>query len=231
MTEAITNQAGCIGDFQGDAAMGFWGWPRRPGAEDRLVDDVRAACQAADALRERFHQKSRDKSGPLASFACGIGIAAGPVVAGMLGTQDQRKIGVFGPAVNLAARLESMTKQLGASILLDEHAVEALEASGSDLTGRVRLLASIQPAGLDSPVRVYELMAPSHTREALAPQLVRLFEVGREAFENGNWQEARQSLQRLALSGDGPSSFLLGHMELLRSPPKDWSGRIVLTSK
>jgi adenylate cyclase len=231
MTEAITGQAGCIGDFQGDAAMGFWGWPRRAGGEDRLADDVRAACQAADTLRERFHQRSRDKSGPLASFACGIGIAAGNVVAGMLGTHDQRKIGVFGPPVNLAARLESMTRQLGASILLDEQAMEALEASGSELAGRVRLLASIQPAGLDSPLPVYELMAPSHTREALAPQLVRLYEVGREAFESGNWQEARQTLQRLALSGDGPSSFLLGHMERLRSPPKDWSGRIELTSK
>ncbi len=236
MTEAITNQAGCIGDFQGDAAMGFWGWPRRPDhdaslEEKRLADDVRAACQAADALRERLHQRSRDKSGPLASFACGIGIAAGPVVAGMLGTHDQRKIGVFGPAVNLAARLESMTKQLGASILLDERAMEALEASGSDLAARVRLLASIQPAGLDTPTPVYELMAPSHTREALAPQLVRLYDVGREAFESGNWQEARQALQRLALSGDGPSSFLLGHMDILRTPPKNWNGRVVLTTK
>ncbi|MCI0360372.1 MAG: adenylate/guanylate cyclase domain-containing protein [Planctomycetaceae bacterium] len=230
MTEAITSQAGCIGDFQGDAAMGFWGWPRRGGGE-RLADDVRAACQAADTLRERFYQRSREKSGPLASFACGIGIAAGPVVAGMLGTHDQRKIGVFGPAVNLAARLESMTKQLGASILLDEQAMEALEASGSELASRVRLLASIQPVGLDSPLPVYELMAPSHTREALTPQLVRLYEVGRQAFESGNWPEAREALRRLALSGDGPSSFLLGHMEGLRSPPKDWAGRVVLTSK
>jgi adenylate cyclase len=234
MTEAITNQAGCIGDFQGDAAMGFWGWPRRAGTgkgDDRLADDVRAACQAADTLRERFYQRSRDKSGPLASFACGIGIAAGSVVAGMLGTHDQRKIGVFGPAVNLAARLESMTKQLGASILLNQQAMEALEESGSELAGRTRLIASIQPAGLDSPVPVYELMAPSHTREALTPQLVRLYEVGREAFETGNWPEARQALQRLALSGDGPSSFLLGHMERMRTPPKDWAGRVVLTSK
>ena len=149
----------------------------------------------------------------------------------MLGTHDQRKIGVFGPAVNLAARLESMTKQLGASILLDEHATEALEASGSELASRVRLLASIQPVGLDTPLPVYELMAPSHTREALSPQLVRLYEVGRQAFESGNWPEAREALRRLVLSGDGPSSFLLGHMENLHSPPKDWAGRVVLTSK
>src|SRR4029450_2116442 len=95
------------------------------GAATNCAAELRAACQAADTLRERFYQRSREKSGPLASFACGIGIAAGPVVAGMLGTPDQRRIGVFGPAVNLAARLESMTKQLGASILLDEHATEA----------------------------------------------------------------------------------------------------------
>jgi adenylate cyclase len=230
MTEAITNQYGCIGDFQGDAAMGFWGWPRRDRSGDHLHADVKAACQAADTLRERFYQKSRGQ-GPLAGFACGIGIAAGPVVAGMLGTVDQRKIGVFGPVVNLAARLESMTKQLGVSILMDQTAKEALEKSDSELAQRVRYLAAIQPAGMDRAVGVYELLPPDSNEASLPPALVRLFHEGRKAFEKGNWPEAREHLTRVAKSGDGPSKFLLQYMDRLQSPPKDWDGRVVLTSK
>src|SRR6185503_9522547 len=95
MTEAITNHYGTIGDFVGDAAMGFWGWPRMGSAARDLTEAVKAACKAAD----------------------------------MLGTEDQRKIGVFGPVVNLAARLESMTKQLGAAILIDQTAANLLVRS------------------------------------------------------------------------------------------------------
>jgi adenylate cyclase len=229
MTEAITNHTGCIGDFQGDAAMGFWGWPRQ-GTDEALLEHVRAACQAADTLRERFLQKSA-VDGPLAGFGCGIGVASGSVIAGMLGTVDQRKIGVFGPAVNLAARLESMTKRIGASILLDEHTADGIKKTHADLSRRLREIALIQPAGMDTAIRVYELMPPAFSAGALTQAQVKLFNVGRADFEAGKWSEARGIFQRLAESRDGPSQFLLDQIEHLGSPPSDWSGRVVLASK
>ena len=225
MTEAITNQYGVIGDIQGDAAMGFWGWPRVSTTPERNCE---AACQAADKLRERFQQKS--KQGPLRGFACGIGIAAGPVVAGMLGTADQRKIGVFGPPVNLAARLESLTKQLGAAILIDERVRDALRVADSDLFKRLRYLASVQPAGMDISVRIYELLPPPSDSTITKTQL-KLFEYGRDSFERGEWSDARGALQQLAYAGDGPSKFLIAEMIRLQAPPKDWGGSIVLTAK
>jgi adenylate cyclase len=230
MTAAITNQSGSIGDFQGDAAMGFWGWPKIINRPNRLSDDVQAACQAADNLRERFEQRARD-NGPLADFACGIGIAAGPVVAGVLGTLDQRKIGVFGPAVNLAARLESMTKQLGASILIDGASQDALCQSHSTLSSRLRYLGKIQPIGMAAAVRVYELMLPSGNPLALTKNQRKLFEFGQLKFEQGKWDEAREPLQQLATAGDGPSRFLVETIGQLRAPPEDWTGCVVLTSK
>ena len=56
----------------------------------------------------------------LSGFRMGIGIATGRAVAGKIGTVDQVKVTVFGPVVNLASRLESMTKVLCVPILLDE---------------------------------------------------------------------------------------------------------------
>jgi adenylate cyclase len=230
MTEAITNQYGSIGDFQGDAAMGFWGWPHPQSGIARSLANVQSACQAADMLRERFQQRTRG-DGPMAGFACGIGIAAGRVVAGVLGTEDQRKIGVFGPAVNLAARLETMTKQFGVSIIIDEQAQKLLRESGSDFIERLRNLAEVVPVGLDSGVRIYELMPPDDDPLALNSKQRKLYVYARKAFEQGDWNDARTSLQQLASAGDGPSKFLLGVMNRLQSPPPDWIGRIALTAK
>jgi adenylate cyclase len=230
MTEAITNQNGAIGDFQGDAAMGFWGWPLKPDGANSLFGDVHSACQAADNLRERFYKRSQ-KNGPLEGFACGIGIAAGPVVAGRLGTVDQSKIGVFGPAVNLAARLESMTKQIGASILIDGRAHTVLSESGSNLAARLRFLATIQPVGMSAGIRVYELMPPVHSASALTKHQLKLFEYGRQSFEKGEWKNASEALQQLAVAEDGPSRFLLGIINQMRTPPEDWNGCVVLNAK
>jgi adenylate cyclase len=230
MTEAITNQYGTIGDFVGDAAMGFWGWPKVGSASRDLSEAVKAACKAADILRERLRQKARG-SGPLAGFACGMGIAAGEVVAGVLGTQDQQKIGVFGPIVNLAARLESMTKQLGVSILIDHTTAKLLFQAETSLVQQVRYLGNVLPVGMDQPVKVFELMPPEADAERLSRSQLQLFEQGQQAFEHGNWQDARRFLERLLDVKDGPSRFLLEYMNSADVPPASFDGVIALARK
>jgi len=105
MTHHIRQQGGVVGDFQGDAAMGFWGWPLPQ------KDAVLRTCRAALAVRAEFEATT--------GFHAGIGVATGKAVAGKIGTIDQVKVTVFGPVVNLASRLEGMTKILRAPILLD----------------------------------------------------------------------------------------------------------------
>ena len=113
-THQIREQGGVLGDFHGDAAMGFWGWPLpQPDAAVR-------ACLAALAIRAEFAETASRRDDPLADFRVGIGIATGRAVAGKIGTVDQVKVTVFGPVVNLASRLEGMTKILHAPILIDE---------------------------------------------------------------------------------------------------------------
>jgi len=85
MTRHIRSAGGVVGDFQGDAAMGFWGWPfPQP-------DAVEKTCRAALAIRADL-EASR-------GFRAGIGIATGNAVAGKLGTAEQVKVTVFGPVV------------------------------------------------------------------------------------------------------------------------------------
>ena len=111
--------------------LGFWGWPLpQPDAAER-------AARTALAIRKQFEQVQGDPTHALANFRVGLGIASGWAVAGRIGTTDQVKITAFGPAVNLAARLESMTKQVNAPILTDEATASTLKQT--DL--RVRCLA------------------------------------------------------------------------------------------
>src|SRR5690606_6175411 len=125
MTEHIHAHGGVTGDFQGDAALGFWGWPF---ASD---DSAIKACRAALGIREAFSQTFHKKEHPLAGFQMGIGIAHGRAVAGKIGTSDQVKITVFGPVVNLASRLEGMTKQLHVPIIVDEATAEIVRERAS----------------------------------------------------------------------------------------------------
>jgi adenylate cyclase len=240
MTESIAGQFGTIGDFQGDAAMGFWGWPdtRRAAANDEsssgaygnLIEAVSSACKAAEQLRDKIRRKAKP-GGELEGFACGIGIAAGEVVAGMLGTEDQRKIGVFGPVVNLAARLESMTKQFGTSILIDPKTNELLRSSSGDLKDRSRYVGKVLPLGLSQEIEIFELMPPHADPERLSHRQLRLFEYGLQQFEKGDWAEAQKSLNQNQLAADGPSKFLLAYIAHHRSPPSDWKGVIKMTQK
>ena len=82
-------------------------------------------------------------------------------MAGKIGTVDQVKVTVFGPVVNLASRLEGMTKILRAPILLDEATAAAVRRQVPREVARVRRLAVVRPYGLDTPLEVSELLPPA----------------------------------------------------------------------
>src|SRR4029077_21022072 len=69
MTHQILDHGGVVGDFQGDAAMGFWGWPLM--SDDAVV----RACLAALGIRAEFEAAARKPDHPLADFRMGIGLA------------------------------------------------------------------------------------------------------------------------------------------------------------
>ncbi len=224
-TKHIMSEGGVVGDFHGDAAMGFWGWPFAQ------QDSVVRACRAALAIRAEFVSAACRPEHPLSDFRIGIGIASGRAVAGKIGTVDQVKVTVFGPVVNLAARLESMTKQLRAPILLDEatalHAREQLPAE----TGRLRRVAVVQPYGIDRSLEVSELLPPAREFSQLSDEDIRRYESALDALQAGQWQTAFQRLHDVP-ADDLVKDFLTVYIaQHNRMPPDDWNGVIVLDSK
>ncbi len=225
MTHHILANGGVVGDFHGDAAMGFWGWP---------IDDNQAmlhACQAALAIRGEFLTSAARPDRRLANFRAGIGIASGPAVAGRIGTTDQVKVTVFGPVVNLAARLEAMTKQLQASILVDESTADWVREHTSPDVLRVRRVAKVIPYGMQTPLTVSELLPPEGPDGVLTNQQLAAYELALDHFISGDWHQAFRLLHQVPAE-DQVKDFLTvtiaGHR---RQAPVGWQGVIELPGK
>jgi adenylate cyclase len=217
MTRHIRQQGGVVGDFQGDAAMGFWGWPLPQ------KDAVLRTCRAALDVRAEFEAAT--------GFHAGIGVATGRAVAGKIGTVDQVKVTVFGPVVNLASRLEGMTKIIQAPILLDQTTAEIVRQQVPKDVARVRRLAVVRPYGFDSALEVSELLPPESAYPELTDEHIGFYEAALVAFLGRQWPKAFELLHRIPAE-DQVKDFLIVYIaQHNRRPPPDWDGVIPLAGK
>lgn len=225
MTHHILDRNGVVGDFHGDAAMGFWGWPLEQSSS------VLQAAQAALAIRAEFEAAAAIEKHPLAGFRAGLGIATGKAVAGRIGTVDQVKVTVFGPVVNLASRLESMTKQLRAPILMDEATAARVRSEVPTHVARSRRVARVLPVGMTTPLMVSELLPPEGENEILSNAHILAYEKALDSLQDGNWSEAFRLLHQVPAEDrvkDFLTVFIAQHG---RTAPPDWQGFIRLPEK
>ena len=206
MTKVILDHAGVIGDFHGDAAMGFWGWPFDQ------ADAVERAVKSAIEIQRQLTLFNRGKDVP---WEMGIGIGTGLAVAGRIGTVDQGKVTAFGPVVNLASRLEGMSKTVGASILIDGATARALRAV-EDQTGLgcPVALATIKPVGIDKPVDVYRL------EPQMEPATGQVIDDLVAHFTNGQWDQTRALIERVSHDSPDDSTCRLISAYLEQHPQK-----------
>jgi len=224
MARGILDRDGALADFQGDAALGFWGWPMP------LEDGPLAACRAALDICGEFAAAQKDPAGLLHGFSVGIGIACGRAIAGQIGTAKQAKVGVLGPVVNRGSRLEGMTKQFGVSICVDAETAEFVRRLLPPSEGRLRRLARVYPLGIDTPSTVYAVVPPERDDPQLTDAMLADHEAAVDAVLGGHWSEARRLLDRFP-EGDGPAAFLRSYLDGAGTPAADWDGVISLRAK
>jgi adenylate cyclase len=149
MTEVVNAHKGIVNKFGGDSLLAVFGTPLKPASDPAqcAVDTARDMLQAL----QTFNGAQRQRGEP--ALRIGIGIATGPVVAGNVGGQERLEYTVIGDPVNLASRLETLTKSTGASVLIDGPTTEALPHS--ELTP----IGDIDVRGKEEPVPVYTLTA------------------------------------------------------------------------
>lgn len=225
MTRNILDHRGVIGDFHGDAVMGFWGWPiEQPDASVR-------ACHAALAIARQFHNlESTELSRDRGVLTMGLGIASGTAVAGKIGSADQVKVTAFGPVVNLASRLEGMTRAFRVPILCDETTAMDLKNSAST-SARIRKLARIRPAGFAKAVELWQIMPDLPPYDSLNLEDLKKWDEAMALFRDGKWPQAWVEFENVPAT-DKPREFM---MDFIRThnfqPPPDWDGVIPMRTK
>jgi class 3 adenylate cyclase len=224
MSEPIRAQRGIIDKYIGDAIMAYWGPPFVEAA-----DGARLACQAALDMLDRV-APLRDELPELLGvkslqISCDvrIGIAAGDVLVGSIGSELMMSYTVMGDAVNLASRLEHANNAYGTRILVSEPVAAPL---GSEF--EFREIDRLLVAGQSQPLSAFELMSRKGELTPAQARLRALYTKGLEAYRARRWGEARDTFGEAlrAAPGDGPSLTLLNRLERIELDPPDegWDG-------
>ena len=183
VSEPITNGGGFIDSFTGDEVMALFPLPA-----DSAVRAGVAMFRALDA----FNLESAAAGGP--ELSMGVGINTGPLVLGTVGSADRLKCGVVGDTVNMASRIEQLTKRYGACLLIGEHTFRTLR---KPTRFTIRLVDRVAAKGKQLAISLYEVLdaesperrrAKQSTREllekALALSLAGDFASARDVLEN-----------------------------------------------
>lgn len=155
MSAIIAQHGGTLDKFIGDAVMAFWGAPVE--TDDHAARAVRAALDMRRSLTS-LNAELRQRGLP--EVHCGIGLNTGLVCVGELGSDARRSYSVIGDPVNLASRIEDLTRTLAVDILVGEGTWRAAAAATADLPWRMVGLLPVK--GRSQPIPVYTpLHAPA----------------------------------------------------------------------
>jgi adenylate cyclase len=151
LCQPILEQGGTVDKFIGDAVMAVFGSPApHPDHARRAIRAALAMVEKAREFRTWMAQRFPDRGLP--DFGIGIGLHTGEAVVGNIGATHRFEFTVIGDTVNIAARLESLSKELGWTIVASAAAIEA--AGLGVVTGRRQ---ELQVKGRREPVAVVEL--------------------------------------------------------------------------
>jgi adenylate cyclase len=214
-SHVVERNGGVVDKYIGDAVMAIFGAPIQ--GEDDPVRAVRAGVQMVETLR-------RMEEAP----AIGVGINTGLVVAGNMGSKSRLNYTVIGDDVNLASRLEGLTRPYGVGVIVSESTRDACP----DWT--FRELDRVRVKGKDRPVRIFEPIRESgrlsdEWRERLARH-----DAGLAHYRAGRFEEALAAFEAAARDEDRRLyGFYRARIERLRAEglPDDWDGTTVFDEK
>jgi len=156
MTGIIFKWDGTLDKFVGDEIMAFWGAP--VDQPDHAVRAVRCAMDMIDSLarmQEKWTKEGKD------ILVCGIGINTGEVLIGNIGAPGKKMdYTIIGDHVNLAARVETLTRKYGAQIILTEFTLDHLETAMKQGTidhYRIIELETVRVKGKEKEVKIFEM--------------------------------------------------------------------------
>jgi adenylate cyclase len=224
MTEIIFASDGTLDKYIGDAIMAFWGSPYPQ--EDHAFRSCSCALQMSRGLAAL---NAKWKSSGRPPMSIGIGLNTGLVNVGNMGSARRLSWTVMGDNVNLASRLEGITKQYHVQIVISEATFRHVSSQFV-----CRELDKIRVKGKSQPVNIYELMEVAGERARYEPLLER-FDRAMKSYKDQNWTDAANQFSEVLahFPDDGPSQvFLERAIEFAENAPEgEWDGVYVMKTK
>ncbi len=216
MTESIQREGGTVDKFMGDAIMALFGAPLT------LTAHAGSAVRAAESMIMELQQLHREDSRfSKHNLQMGIAISSGFASVGNMGTDKIFNYTALGDVVNVASRLEGLTKHYEVPLLISDSTFELLS---SEERARWRLVDRIRVSGKSKDVVIYDLPT-SHVNESRLATIREDYASALSKYTSGQWQDAKSAFAALA-QDDAVSRRMLRRCELALKDgtSSDWDG-------
>ncbi|MDR0584786.1 MAG: adenylate/guanylate cyclase domain-containing protein [Treponema sp.] len=229
--DIIYNRRGIVDKYIGDAIMAFWGAPEKH--DDDALQSVLSGLDMIDALAG-FNETQRRLGKP--EFHIGVGINYGEVTVGNIGSERKMDYTVIGDAVNLASRMEGLTKTCRQDILISGSVYEELRKQrtlSADYPALYfRLLDTVAVKGKTKGVKIYTIKRSLSPAESAAWPI---HNEGMELYYRRSFREAAEKFKEVyrLLSKDFNAEIIYRRCVDYASnpPPEGWDGVEVMKTK
>ncbi|MDD4978654.1 MAG: adenylate/guanylate cyclase domain-containing protein [Gallionella sp.] len=224
LSRVVYKHRGTIDKYMGDCIMAFWGAPLPDGSHARNAIQAGLEMLATlNTLQERFKERGWPP------IKIGVGINTGRVSVGNMGSEVRVAYTVMGDEVNLASRLEGITKQYGVGIIVGENTKAAVPEFV------YRELDHVRVKGKDKPIAIYEPLGLVAEVSKDTLDELKVFHEMRRLYRKQNWEQAE--LQLINLQRMSPQTELyriyverIAHFRK-QAPASDWDGVYVFETK
>jgi adenylate cyclase len=227
MVEAVFQHKGTLDKYIGDAIMAVFGSPLP------LADHAWRAVQTAVEMRKRLAGfNGRRLADGKQIIKIGIGINSDSVISGNIGSSKRMEFTAIGDGVNLASRLEGVSKQYGCDIIISQYTFQPC----ADLIWH-RELDCIRVKGKTEPVKIYELVElRSEPLSSEKQEIIEHYHKGREYYVNRKFTRAMGEFGIILEEFDKNDKAATLHLKrcqhfLQEPPPDEWDGVWTLTEK
>ena len=220
MDTVISAHGGSINKYMGDGILAIYGAPNK--MENSALKAVESAREMLAALEKLNKRKSL-------KLKIGLGIHTGEAVVGNIGSQNRTEYTVIGDAVNLASRIESLTKKYKQDLLISDDTAENV---GTEFI--LRLIDKVRVKGKNIPVTLYS----PHRQEEISAEFEQFVKRGNKIMElyfEGDFGAALREIQQMESDGVKPDQHIALIRERCRvyaeSEPEAWDGAFTHDSK
>ena len=224
MSNSIEEHGGIVDKYIGDAIMALFGAPVFK--EESPQNAVDCAVEMQSEIRQLNHELVKDGLQPL---TIGIGINTSKVVAGNMGSSNRLNYTVIGDGVNLASRLEGLTKLYGTEIIVSQ--------STRDLCPDLlfRELDRVQVKGKSDSVAIFEPLSVAEASSASSKSALHQYHLAIAHYRSREWDEAERLFNQLLVDDSDKKIYQLYLARIIKyrqnPPSSDWHGVAVCKEK